>query len=58
MVQKEQVLGLVRHALTFFGGIVVAKGLATDSQMMDIVGMSITLIGAVWSVLDKKKSYN
>jgi hypothetical protein len=56
MVQKEQVLGLVRHALTFFGGIVVAKGLATDSQMMDIVGMSITLIGAVWSVLDKKKS--
>ncbi len=54
MVQKEQVLGLIRHTLTFIGGIVVAKGLATDSQVMDIVGMSITLIGAVWSVLSKK----
>jgi hypothetical protein len=24
---KEQVLGIVRHALTFIGGIVVMKGL-------------------------------
>jgi hypothetical protein len=54
MVQKEQVLGLIRHALTFIGGVVVAKGLATDSQMMDIVGMTMTLVGAVWSVMSNK----
>jgi len=31
-MNKEQVLGLVRHILTFVGGILVAKGLATEEN--------------------------
>jgi hypothetical protein len=54
MVQKEQVMGLVRHGLTFIGGILVAKGLATDGQIMDMVGMLMTFVGTVWSVLSNK----
>jgi len=54
MVRKEQIMGLVRHALTFIGGILVAKGLATDGQIMDIVGMILTTFSSVWSVLAKK----
>jgi hypothetical protein len=51
---KEQVLGIVRHALTFVGGIVVMKGLADEGLVNEIIGGVITLTGAIWSVIAKK----
>ena len=54
MVQKEQIMGLVRHGLTFIGGILVAKGLATEGQIMDMVGMLMTFVGTLWSVISNK----
>ena len=54
MVQREQILGLVRHGLTFIGGILVAKGLASEGQIMDLVGMTVTSVGTVWSILSNK----
>jgi hypothetical protein len=54
MVQKEQVMGLVRHGLTFIGGILVAKGLASEGQIMDMVGMLMTFVGTLWSVVSNK----
>ena len=52
---KEQVMGIVRHSLTFIGGIVVAKGYIDDSTVTEIVGAAVTLAGAVWSIVDKNK---
>jgi hypothetical protein len=54
MIIKEQTLGLIRHALTFVGGILIAKGLLTESISVDIIGGVMTLIGSIWSVLSKK----
>ena len=54
MNYKEQLMGLVRHALTFIGGVLVAKGLATDGQVIEMIGSAVTLFGTVWSVLNKK----
>ena len=51
---KEQVLGIVRHALTFIGGIVVMKGWADDAIVTEIIGGVMTLTGAIWSVIVKK----
>jgi hypothetical protein len=51
---REQVMGVVRHALTFLGGIAVAKGYASDATVTEIIGAAVTLVGAVWSVLTKK----
>ena len=51
---KEQILGIVRHALTFVGGIVVMKGLVDETMITEIIGGVMTLVGAVWSVIDKK----
>lgn len=51
---KEQILGIVRHALTFVGGIVVMKGLIDETMVTEISGGFMTLVGAVWSVIDKK----
>ena len=51
---REQVLGIVRHTLTFVGGIVVMKGLADEGTVNEIIGGVLTLVGAVWSVIAKK----
>jgi hypothetical protein len=54
IMNKEQVLGLVRHILTFAGGIILTKGLIDESLYAELVGGITTLIGTVWSVLNKK----
>lgn len=51
---REQVLGIVRHALTFAGGIVVMKGYADEGTVTEIIGGVMTLAGAIWSVIAKK----
>jgi len=51
---KEQILGIVRHALTFIGGIVVMKGLVDETLVTEIIGGAITLTGAIWSIINKK----
>lgn len=50
---KEQVLGIIRHTLTFVGGIVVAKGLVDESTVTEIIGGVLTLTGAIWSIVAK-----
>jgi hypothetical protein len=53
---KDQVLGLIRHTLTFVGGVIVAKGLVDDVVFQEILGAVMTLIGAGWSVASKKSA--
>lgn len=55
-MSKEQVLGVVRHGLTFVGGLLVTKGLMDVDMVQEVMGAVITLVGAVWSVIVKKKS--
>ncbi len=51
---NEQVQGLIRHALTFVGGIAVAKGWLDSSAIGEIIGAIMTLTGTIWSVSSKK----
>jgi hypothetical protein len=53
-MKKEQILGLIRHLLTFVGGLAIAKGLIDQVQETELVGAICTIIGTVWSVLVKK----
>jgi hypothetical protein len=53
---KEQLLGIVRHAVTFIGGILVMKGIIDDSIVQEILGGTTTLAGAIWSIVDKNKA--
>ena len=50
---KEQLLGILRHTLTFVGGILIAKGLIDETTATEIIGGIITLTGTIWSVLAK-----
>ena len=51
----EQIQGIVRHGLTFIGGIVVMKGLATDAVVQELIGTALTIFGLVWSIASKQK---
>ena len=51
---NEQVKGLIRHVLTFVGGIAVAKGIFDESGVSEIIGAVMTVIGTVWSIASKK----
>ncbi len=55
-MKKEIVLGIVRHTLTFVGGILITKGLVDASSVQELSGALITLIGGVWSILQKKNA--
>lgn len=53
---KEKTLGIIRHALTFLGGVLVTQGVIDDSLFAELFGASMTIIGGVWSVIDKNKA--
>jgi hypothetical protein len=50
---KDQLLGIVRHGLTFIGGLLLMKGLVDEAVLSEISGAVITLTGAVWSIINK-----
>lgn len=53
-MKKEIVFGIIRHTLTFVGGVLVLKGVLDEATLSEISGAIITLVGGIWSVLEKK----
>jgi hypothetical protein len=53
-MNKETILGIVRHVLTFGGGFLVTKGLADAGEVTELVGAVAAILGVVWSILDKR----
>lgn len=51
---KEQIFGIIRHALTAAGGALVAKGVIDEAGLTEAVGALVTLIGVIWSAAVKK----
>ena len=56
IIMKEKTLGIIRHGLTFLGGVLVTQGVLDDALFMELFGAVMTLVGGVWYVLDKKKA--
>ncbi len=52
---KDQILGIVRHGLTFIGGILIMKGVLDESTSQEVIGGIVTLVGTIWSIIDKNK---
>ena len=53
-MNKEQKMGIIRHILTFAGGVLLSKGLVDESLLADIVASIMVLVGGFWSILDKR----
>ena len=54
-LNQQRILGLIRHALTFGGGFLVASGKIDESSLTEGIAAAITLIGIVWSALAPEK---
>lgn len=55
-MNKEQVIGIVRHSLTFIGGLLIMKGIVDESTSNEVIGGIITLVGTIWSIVEKNKA--
>ena len=49
----DYVFGIVRHALTFAGGIMVMSGKADETLVTETAGAVITTLGLLWSLVAK-----
>lgn len=54
-LSKQQWLGMLRHTLTFFGGISMTMGYIDESTFEDVVGLTMSLVGVIWSIMEKNK---
>jgi len=54
VMNQDQKLGVIRHVLTFVGGILLTKGLVDESLMTDLVASIMVIIGGVWSITSKR----
>ncbi len=53
-MSKDQLLGILRHVLTFGGGLIVAKGHVDNATVETVIGALVTLAGSVWSIHTKR----
>jgi hypothetical protein len=51
---KEQLLGIVRHVLTFVGGILVIRGYLNEDMLTELTAGVLTSTGIIWSIINKK----
>jgi len=54
-MNKDMVLGLVRHIITGIGSIFVAKGVVDSATLEALVGALAVIVGGIWSIVDKKQ---
>ncbi len=52
-MNKDQKMGVIRHVLTFVGGIFLAKGIIDESTLTDVIASIMVLVGTAWSLWDK-----
>jgi hypothetical protein len=57
-MKQEQVFGVIRHALTFVGGFLVMKGMLDEGMLNEGIGIIISAVGFVWSLINKIKETN
>lgn len=50
---KDIILGIIRHVATFGGGAGVTAGVTTNDEVTTGVSALVTLIGIVWSIVEK-----
>lgn len=52
---NDKVYGVIRHILTFAGGVLITKGVLDEAGLEEVVGSIMTIIGFGWSYYNKIK---
>jgi hypothetical protein len=53
---KDTILSVIRHILTFGGGILIAVGYVTDTTWATVASAVPTAVGAVWGAADEYRA--
>jgi len=53
-MKQEQIMGIIRHALSAVGGFVALQGYMGEAKIQQLLGILMTLIAVAWSVSAKK----
>ena len=53
-MMSSAVMGIARHLLTMLGGYLVAKGTIDAAAAETIVGAGVSIVGVVWSLMEKR----
>lgn len=54
-MNREQILGILRHVLTAVGMIIAVKGYTDEATVTTIIGAIMTAVSGVWSIFDKSE---
>lgn len=54
-MQRDEILGLARHALTVAGGYLIHRGMASAEEVETGAGAIVALAGVIWSVWEKRQ---
>ena len=54
-MDKDAILGTIRHVFTTIGGALSAKGIIAGSWVEPLTGAIIVFIGFAWSIYEKKQ---
>lgn len=52
-MNKDTILSLIRHAMTFGGGFLVGKGLLSGETLSIVIPSIVSAIGALWGAVDE-----
>jgi hypothetical protein len=47
-------MAMLRHILTFGGGLLIAKGYGDAATVEAVAGALLTIIGGIWSIVEKR----
>jgi hypothetical protein len=50
----EQWMAIVRHTLTFTGGVLLTAGVVSAELWAEVSGAILGLAGTIWSIIEKK----
>lgn len=53
-MNKLQIFGIIRHTLTFIGGVLVINGILDEGLVSELSGAVMTLVAGIWSIVEKK----
>ena len=57
-MKKAMILSIIRHSLTFVGGLLMAKGLIDEAAVSELVGGIMAVTATIWGIIEKTKTTN
>ena len=55
-MSQNVIMAIIRHGLTFVGGMLIAKGIISEGMVAEISGLVMTAVATIWSIVEKVKS--